>query len=481
MRLSIFSRLMIGYLCIFALVVAMIGYAIFQLGQFDRVTRSILKGDNRIVEIQKRLTDSLLSQMRYESKYTIIRDEALYRHFLLARDEFQNSMEEILKIAEEENQKNVLGNVRTHFDAYQKLVGEEVQYIRTRVRYGQAKYKEEKEKAVDRVLEDLDTLAANSQRDMFDKIRKLGREGTDARRVAIGLAVGALLGIILISFFITRSITRPVDGLIEKTREIGRGVFASDLQYSSPPEMKELARAFNLMCDQLRTVDEMKSDFFASMSHELRTPLSSIKEGTNLLLEEVGGAVNEKQKKILKIMAAESKRMIDLVNSSLDLSKMEAGMMIFQFGAADITPLLHQAVLEIKPLAMAKGIAIGVECPPNLPAVQMDRERILQVLRNFLGNAVKFTPEKGQITVTARNGDGKLEVRVVDTGCGIPAEDIATIFDKFYQGPIMGTSKAKGTGLGLALARHIITAHGGKVWAESKLGHGSAFIFVLPA
>jgi two-component system, NtrC family, sensor histidine kinase GlrK len=130
---------------------------------------------------------------------------------------------------------------------------------------------------------------------------------------------------------------------------------------------------------------------------------------------------------------------------------------------------------------MSKGIGIQVENAADLPVLQADRERILQVLRNFLANAVKFTPEKGQITLTARNGDDHVEVRVVDTGCGIPAENISTIFEKFYQGPVMGSSKIKGTGLGLALARHIVTAHGGKVWAESELGHGSAFIFVLPA
>ncbi len=481
MRLSIFSRLMLGYLFVFALVSVMIGYSIFQLGQFDQVTRSILNVDNQVVEIQKRLMDSLLSQMRYENKYVIIRDETLRRQFLLAREEFQTFMNQVGSLAEVPAQKELLAKVKADFTSYQGLVEEEVKYVRSREPYSQRKFKEEKEKAVDRVLEDLKSLAAHSQISTFDKIRGLGEAGTEARQIAMIMAAVALLAIVAMSFFMTRSITRPISTLIDKTREIARGVFQSDLRVSSPPEIRELGGAFNLMCDQLRAADQMKSDFFSAMSHELRTPLSSIKEGTNLLMEEVGGEVSEKQRKILKIIAAESRRLIDLVNSSLDLSKMEAGMMVFNFAPAELTPLLHQAVLEIKPLAMSKGIGIQIESPDNMPVIQADRERILQVLRNFLANAVKFTPQKGQITLTARNGDGQVEVRVVDTGCGIPAENLSTIFEKFYQGPVMGTGKTKGTGLGLALARHIVTAHGGRVWAESELGHGSAFIFVLPA
>ncbi len=481
MRLSIFSRLMLGYLFILALVSVMIGYAIFQLGEVDRVTRSILNVDNQVVEIQKKLMDSLLSQMRYESKYIIIRDETLHRQFLLAREEFQTYMDQILALAEAPAQRDLLAQVKRDFSAYQSLVEEEEKYVRERQHYSPAAFKEEKEKAVDRVLEGLKSLAVNSQISTFAKIRALGEAGTKARQIAILMGAAAFLAILVISYFITWSITQPVSALMAKTREIARGVFQSDLQVSSPPEIQELGGAFNSMCDQLRAADQMKSDFFAAMSHELRTPLSSIKEGTNLLLESVAGEVNEKQKKILNIIAGESRRLIDLVNSSLDLSKMEAGMMVFNFGPTELKPLIQQAVLEIRPLAMSKGITIEVEKAADLPVVQADRERILQVLRNFLANAVKFTPEKGQITLTARPGNGQVEVRVVDTGCGIPPENLPTIFEKFYQGPVMGASKIKGTGLGLALARHIITGHGGRVWAESELGHGSAFIFVLPA
>ncbi len=292
---------------------------------------------------------------------------------------------------------------------------------------------------------------------------------------------GSLIFIVVISLVITRSITRPISALKQKTRRIARGNFEGELQLSSPPEMAELAGAFNLMCEKLRDLDKMKSDFFSSMSHELRTPLTSIKEGTGLLLEGVGGTLTDKQKRLLRILAEESERLIGMVNSLLDLSKMEAGMMDHAIEPASLAPLIHKAMTEIGPLVESKRIQLGAKISEDLPILNMDSERILQALRNLIGNAVKFTPEGGQVMVAARHEDGKVEVSVADTGPGIPAENLAAIFDKFRQGSPKGSYRIKGTGLGLAIVKHIITSHGGKVWVKSDLGKGSKFIFVLPA
>jgi two-component system sensor histidine kinase GlrK len=268
--------------------------------------------------------------------------------------------------------------------------------------------------------------------------------------------------------------------MIDKTKEVSSGILKGDLDLPSLPEVGELAKAFNSMCDKLRVLDRMKSDFFSSMSHELRTPLASIKEGTNLLLEGIGGETTEKQKRLLTIIAEESNRLIDLVNSLLDLSKMKAGMMTFAFVDTDIEQLINKAVLEIEPLCLAKGIKLELDRVHDLPSIKIDSERILQVLRNVIGNAVKFTPNGGRVFVSPRLVNGNIEVRVSDTGPGIPEENLATIFDRFQQASILSSSEIKGTGLGLAIVKHIITAHGGRVWAESTLGKGSSFVFLLP-
>jgi two-component system sensor histidine kinase GlrK len=235
------------------------------------------------------------------------------------------------------------------------------------------------------------------------------------------------------------------------------------------------------MCSKLNELDKMKSDFFSTMAHELRTPLSSIKMGISLFVEGREGPVTESQKELLLLLRGENDRLITLINSLLDLAKMEAGMMAYRFEQKNLTPLIDQVVKEIKPLVEAKKIILESKSTERLPIVKIDGERILQALRNIVGNAIKFTPEGGRVSVLARTVDQGVEVSVSDTGPGIPEESLATIFEKFKQARPKGTYKNKGTGLGLAIAKQIITSHGGKIWAESKLGQGSTFFVVLPA
>jgi two-component system sensor histidine kinase GlrK len=244
--------------------------------------------------------------------------------------------------------------------------------------------------------------------------------------------------------------------------------------------MNELADAFNVMCMRLKKVDKMKSDFLSVMSHELRTPLASIQEGTNLLLEGIGGTITEKQEKLLTIIAEEDKRLINLANSILDLSKMEAGMMIFNFEQGDLIPLIKRTLVEITPIVKVKGIKFKGDFSDKLPLVKMDREMITRVLRNLLGNAIKFTPNGGIIGVSVKQQDGWIEASISDTGPGISEEDFEIIFEKYRQIELPGSDQKKGTGLGLAIVKHTVTAHGGKVWVQSKPGAGSTFTFALP-
>jgi two-component system sensor histidine kinase GlrK len=269
--------------------------------------------------------------------------------------------------------------------------------------------------------------------------------------------------------------------LIEKTKEISGGIFKGDLNITSPPEVAELTGAFNVMCERLKGVEKMKSDFFSTMSHELRTPLTSIKEGIKLFQDGVGGSMSDKQKRLLSILSEETHRLIGLVNSLLDLSKMEEGMMTYHFDTEYLSPLITKVITEMGPLIEAKKIQLRLETDETLPALRLDRERIFQVLRNLIGNATKFTPEGGEMRISARPGIKGIELSVKDSGPGIPKENLTAIFEKFQQLPVKTSAWMKGTGLGLAIVKHIVTAHGGKVWAESEPGQGSTFVVVLPS
>ncbi len=481
MRLTIFSRLMIGYFIVFSLVSAGSLYAILKLHQLNLGTRHILDIDIRILDFEKILEDSILSQLRYEKKFVITKDTALYNQFLSKKNEFDKYLTEALFMADTPPKRNALEKMKTSYEAYQSLIAEEVEFIKTHRYYSKKWYEAEKEKAANDILEQLDMLVVYSQADIRDRTRTLRDSGTSARTVAIVMSVATIVLAIGTSFFLTKKITNPLSLLRQKTKEVSEGVFKNDLNISAPPEISELSKAFNSMSSKLQVVDRMKSDFFSMMSHELRTPLTSIKEGTSLLLEGIGGTITDKQEKLLTIVSTESRRLIDLVNSFLDLSKMEAGMMTYTFDRADLSSLIDKAMLEIAPLVESKKISLKATMNGKLPAIKVDRERILQVLRNLIGNAVKFTPGGGHVNISARPVHKGLEVAVADSGPGIPPEYLSSIFSKFQQAVPTGLYRTKGTGLGLAIAKQIILSHGGKIWAESEPGRGSTFIFVLPA
>jgi two-component system sensor histidine kinase GlrK len=374
----------------------------------------------------------------------------------------------------------ILEVIQTQYRRFADLVDDEAGYVRRNRAYPQARYQQDKNALVDAMLNLFEQLRASQQQTIYSKVANLRTVADRAQQAAGTIAVVCLLAIMLLSLLLTKSITRPIGLLMNKTQEIAAGNFDARVEVRSPPEIGELADALNSMGQKLRELDRMKADFFAAMSHELRTPLTPIKEGTGLLLEGIGGPTTEKQRKLLAILAEESNRLILLVNSLLDLSKMEAGMMSYDFALAQIDPLLKRAVAEVAPLVEAKQITIESAVDQPLPAVRIDAERILQVLRNLLGNAIKFTPKGGLVRVSARPAGDKLEIAVTDSGPGIPQEALLSIFEKFNQGMRADDLARSGTGLGLAIAKSIISSHGGKIWAESQLGHGSTFIFVLP-
>lgn len=479
MQLSLFSRLTLGYLTIFLLVTTVSAYAIYQLRHVAERANSVLMVDNQVLDYAEKLRESLLSQSRYEQRFMLSKDEAEYKQFLRDKEHFDLQLTNALALGESRIG-GILAEIQQHYQNYQELVADEIQLLREKKVYPQNEYKQNKDTIVSGIVDSLDTLKEGQRQAMNVKVRELAETADQARRVSFLITSTCLIVILLLSLLITRSITRPVALLKSKTRDIAEGRFDAGLRISAPPELAELAAAFNRMCERLGELERMKADFFSSMSHELRTPLTSIKEGTGLLLDGVGGETTDKQRKLLTILAEESNRLIGVVNSLLDLSKLEAGMLNYEFETVNLDPLIRRAVAEIAPLVEAKQITVETAIEAPLPQARLDPERMLQVLRNLLGNAVKFTPKGGHVTVTATPVDGKLQVSVQDSGPGIPAESLTAIFEKFHQGNHKGAHTRPGTGLGLAIAKNIINSHGGEIWAESQFGQGSKFCFVLP-
>jgi two-component system sensor histidine kinase GlrK len=476
MKFGIFSRSTAGYLMVLFLLGGSNVYALWKLTQFNNLILKSHIEDTRLIDYEKKMVDSLFTQMRYEQKFILTKDRALFVQFLVAKDDFERMLTEINSPSASLRYSESFQKIKTYHQRYYSLVNAEAKYLRDNQRYDKNRYKQEKEETAEVVLTELEKLEDYSRQDFYRQSKMVSEAGTAARRVAvISFLITSLLAVLL-SYLMTRSITNPLMMLVRKTREIPTGISTRDLDGSSPPEIRELAEAFNLMCDRLKEVDRIKTDFFAMISHELKTPLTTIKEGTNLLLEGAGGEITGKQSRLLTILATESQRLTGLVNSILDLSKMESGMMIYTFEQRRIAPLIDQAVSEIAPYAEAKKVRMEKQVAADLSTYRMDGERILDVLRNLLGNAVKFSPEGGGGAFFATRVGGVLMFSIRDSGPGIPKDRLTLIFEKYQS-----SDHKKGTGLGLAIVKHIMAAHGGKVWVESDPGKGSTFTFVLPS
>jgi signal transduction histidine kinase/HAMP domain-containing protein len=232
---------------------------------------------------------------------------------------------------------------------------------------------------------------------------------------------------------------------------------------------------------QLEVANQHKSDFLANMSHELRTPLNAIIGFSEVLNESMFGELNEKQGEYVRDIHGSGHHLLSLINDILDLSKVEAGRMELAISAFDIPNAIDNAVLLIRERASRHMLALEVNVSPQLTSFTGDERKFKQILLNLLSNAVKFTPEGGRVFVAAQPTDVGLQVSVRDTGIGIAAEHLETVFEAFKQVGTDSIMKREGTGLGLALVRQFVELHGGRVWVESVPGQGSTFTFTLAA
>lgn len=236
--------------------------------------------------------------------------------------------------------------------------------------------------------------------------------------------------------------------------------------------------------EQLKDLDKLKDEFLSIASHDLRTPMTAIKGYLWMALHgKAGEIVNPQLKRYLDISYASAERMIQLINDLLNVSRIKAGRVQMLFEEMDLKAIVDQVFAEITSKTTEKNILLKYEGSTKLPKVILDKQRFPEVLQNLIGNAVKFTPEKGKITVSAKKSkdEGLVEISVSDTGVGLSKEDAAKLFEKYgrIEHSYQKAKESGGTGLGLYITKNYVELHGGKIWVESELGKGTSFIFTL--
>lgn len=481
MRLTIFWRIILAQVSLIVLIVIVNLYALSQLHQLTILSQEVLTIDAASIEEERRLLRIMLAQMRSAEKFVLFQDNVFYSQFLEGNDAFEGSAEKITTLATSPQERDLLRRIRDLHAQYVASIGPAA--LRKPTASG------DRAELSDGMTAGVHELIRLREEAMAQRTAAARDQSALAARVVSWLTFGTIGLAVLLAYFHARRISRPLKKLAQELRLVGKGEFQRYLDIRSPEEVGELSRAFNWMASRLAKLDEMKEDFIAHISHELRTPLTAMREGTTLLWEEIPGPLTTSQREIVNVMRSHSERLYQFLSSALDLSKMEAGMMEYVRVPTDLSALLNTSVQTVQLTARRKGIRLEVLCPTALPLLFLDEVRMQQVLDNLLNNATKFTPEGGIVRVAAsltekageRGEDRWVEVRVADTGTGIPPEEIERIFKKFYQSPHHQSQQERGTGLGLAIARHIVAAHGGRLWVESQLGQGSTFILLLPA
>ena len=264
----------------------------------------------------------------------------------------------------------------------------------------------------------------------------------------------------------------PAEAAIQRLEIGGRNIYATVLR-----DISARQRAENLLHQAIQARDDM----MGIVSHDLRNPANAVKMLARSILEGAERAeLKDDVVERIQVIRQAAEQMDALIQDLLDMTRLEAGRLVVAPRDVDVTSLVEQSVESLRPLADAGAVALTVELPPELPSIQADPDRVNQLLSNIVGNAIKFTPAGGSVSLRARVFHGELEFSVSDTGEGISIDQLPHVFDRFYQASHGGRMARHGAGLGLPIARGIVEAHGGRIWIESTPGQGTVVRFTLP-
>ncbi len=459
MKLTFTQKIYLGFFLLLIGSMSIGLYAIYQLYLVNQNVQTLVSRDLPPQQILKNLHETFLAQSRIVKEPNTIKDPKLNGQFNEMAKTFQ---------AELANLRGTLSSPQAT-SIMQRLATLHQEFTQS---YNTQSLDRGKAFILTQFIQDeIENLKTVQEKDLLEnqmlvQVRK-------AKETTLMLLLILIFGGLVVLFTVTTFVRKPLRQLREVIKGIARGSSVKPLPAVADDEIGAIVSAFNQLTWKLQRTDHLKEDFISNLSHELRTPLTSLQEATNLMLEEVSGSLNERQRQLILIIQEDAKKLLRLTTDLLDLSRMRGGMLPLQLAPYDLEDLARQALEEIRPLAMKRDLHLEMWTEHKVGPIPMDAVRIRQVVINLLSNAIKFTSQAGKISLTIKKVSAKeVQLSITDTGCGVSKDNLEKIFDRFYTGG--------GFGLGLPISRQIILAHGGKMWVESEPGKGSVFSFTLP-
>jgi two-component system sensor histidine kinase BaeS len=475
MRLA--SRIFLSS-AVVVLVLAAVGLlSLGAMGRLVSVNREITDHALPATSLIASLRDAMRGLGRLENRYVILRDRRFETAWVDEAHKVENDLARLRVAVTSERQQMALAQVTAAFEDYRQIVEEERDLMNRGLRAqalrlveGEAAARAER---VDAALVRTARETALTTEAALQEAARLERRTWTWVMTGLGAATAlSLIGTGLVAFRMTRSLRQ----LSVATRAVAEGSFNTPIAIRGRDEVGDLARSFNSMAEQLRHVDEMKEEFFATISHDLKSPLGSISEAAYLLREGATGSLTPRQARLVGIIATSADRILALVNRLLDLSRLRSGVLPLESRPVNLAHVVERVLEELRPQAETADVRLGVEQAGGAFVVEGDEERLAEVMANLTTNALRFTPKGGEIRVRLAETDREVLVAVADTGVGIPEAALPGIFDRYRQ----VRRDRGGSGLGLAIVRGLVDAHGGRVTVESSEGRGTCFTVALP-
>ena len=443
--------------------------SIQSVGELAGLSQKAVVRSSQATQHSRVLTETLTAMERSLRQYFVLNDIELFAAYQKDRQLFVSTVDQLHGLKLE-------GELKVALDS---LVAREKTLFES---IGQKKLNKTEElnlvKGFSELNESTQALWKLSAEWVDEQSAELKEAATDVQKDILKKASFLLPAFIILVILFTYLIARPIRQLERSIGNMSGGDLNKPIIIEGPADIRSLGERLNFLRQKLKKLEEDQQKFLQQVSHELKTPLASINEGAGLLSDEVVGKLNGEQTDIVHIMKASSLELQEQINTLLEFNRLNAQKNSLNIGRHGVLPLVNQAVTRQRILLKSKNIDIKLDLPKT--HINVDKQKIDMVLDNLLSNAIKYSPQGGEVVLSASILDNKIVMLISDQGYGLDISEEFKIFDLFYQGHAAKQYNIQGNGLGLAIAKDLVEAHGGSITADINYKGGAKFVVTLP-
>lgn len=466
---SFLTLVLAGFVCVaLPLIVAFI-MAIMHVNQLVTQSQRAIVHAVRVTEGSRMLVEQLIAMERSARQFHVLGDDALWRAYVATHRKYRQTTDNLLQLPLDDFQQQqiqILANKEQElYDILQNAPSKSLSSEKALFEFPA-------------LTEIGKSVLTKSHRLIDHETERMRRAANRTQRVIAWQALALIVGTALFALAFVRLISRPVKQLDRGIRRLGDGDFSRIPVVSGPRDLEELGKRLNWLRLRLKELEAEKRKFLQHVSHELKTPLAAIREGAELLVEEVVGKLNDQQREISEILQQKSQHLQKLIESLLNFSMTQAHHTSLETKPTSLYGLIEDVMVDHKPVIMAKHL--DLECDLNEIIVYGDGEKLRVVVDNLLSNAVKYSLEGGKIRISLRRRPNDAVLDIVDSGPGIHQEAREKVFEPFYQEDQAHDRPVKGNGIGLSIAREYVMAHGGRIDIVDEPLQGAHFRVTLP-